>query len=170
MRRPITTAALLLVLAVAGGCTRESVRVAVATQRRADDVSAAVFERQHEALCILLYRDAAARLAAGGAPLTEAQWAALSEVWNDRDLIEFWALQYERARALRLAGVDAQLWSQQSVADLLWKECTARADRAAAGLASAAGERAAQPPAPESRDWHGPGGTAEPGRGPEGKP
>lgn len=135
-----TTAALLALLACSG-CTRESVRIALVSQRRADEVSAAVFERQHEALRILLFRDAATRLAAAGLPLTDAQRAALSAVWNERDLLEFWAVQYERARAVRLAGVDAQLWSQQSVADLLWKQCTARADRALEGLAAAAGER-----------------------------
>lgn len=122
------------------GCTRESVRVALETQRRADQVQQAVFDRQHDALRILLYRDLVRALEADGVTLTAPQRAVLSEAWNDRDLIEFWALQNERARALRRIGVDAKLWSDQSIIDLLWKSLEARAARAEQGLAAQVGE------------------------------
>ena len=127
-----------------GGCTQESVRVALATQQRADQVQQAVFERQHEALCILLYRDLQRRLEQAGTPLTPTQRAALNEVWNDRDLFEFWTVQHERAKALRLIGVDAKLYSDQSVVYLLYKSLAAKADRAKQGLAGYAGRRAAE--------------------------
>ncbi len=113
-----------------GGCTRESVRTAITAQRRADQVQHAVFAQQHEALRILLYRDMLQRLErAGGTELSEPARAVLNECWNDRDLLEFWALQEERARALRLVGVDAQLASAQAVIDLLIKSVEARVER-----------------------------------------
>jgi len=113
----------------ASGCTRESVRIALETQRRADQVQQAIFERQHEALRVLLYHDLLARLERAGGPLTETQQTVLNEVWNDRDLIEFWALQNERVKALRLVGVEAKLASDQSVLELLLKNVEARIGR-----------------------------------------
>ncbi|MCK4342026.1 MAG: hypothetical protein KAY37_09925 [Phycisphaerae bacterium] len=135
----------LLVCLAAGGCSRESLRVALETQRRADQVQQAVFDRQHEALCILLYRDLLRRLETAEAELSPAQRAALNEVWNDRDLIEFWALQHERAKALRIIGVDAKLFSEQSMIDLLIKSAEARIDRAKQGLAAQAGKHVVAP-------------------------
>ena len=128
---------------VFSGCTRESVRTALETQRRADDVEEAVVQRQHEALCVLLYRDSLRRLAERGVVLDDAQRAALSAVWSDRDLIEFWAVQHERAKALRIAGVDAKLAADQSIVDLLWKQLAARAGRIEQGLAAQAADAAA---------------------------
>jgi len=147
--RPLLAACLLAGLTVliplaAGGCTRESVRIALEAQHRADDVQQAVFERQHEAVCVLLYRDLAQRLEAEGTPLTGPQRAALNAAWNDRDLAELWARQYERASALRVAGVDAQLAAQQSVVDLLWKGLEARGQRARRALAEVAGAAVAE--------------------------
>lgn len=130
------------VVGLAGGCTRESLRVALETQHRADQVQQAVFDRQHEALCILLYRDLQRRLAETGTMLSDAQRAALNAVWNDRDLVEFWALQQERAAALRLAGVDAKLYADQSAVDLLWKSLETKWSQARHGLAAAVVERA----------------------------
>lgn len=128
--------------AVFGGCTRASLHVALESQRRADQVQQAVFDRQHEALCILLYRDLQRRLAETGAALSDAQHAVLNAVWNDRDLVEFWALQHERAAALRLTGVDAKLYADQSAVDLLWKSLEAKWSRARRGLAAAVVEHA----------------------------
>jgi hypothetical protein len=122
-----------------GGCTDPSLRLALQAQQRADDVAGFVFERQHEALRVLLYRDVLHRLGDAGTPLTDAQQTALNDAWNDRDLLEFWALQHERAKALRLAGVDAKLYSDQAPADLLIKSLLARADQVQTGLAAAAG-------------------------------
>ncbi len=115
-----------------GGCTSESTRIAIETQRRADEVQQAVFDRQHEALCVLLYRDLRRRVDDAG--LTAEQRDALSAVWNERDLLEFWAVQHERAAALRLIGVDAKLYGDQAVLDLLWKSVEKRMDRARQGL------------------------------------
>lgn len=134
--KPTLWSAAALALVWGGGCTAESTRVALETQRRADDVQQAVFDRQHEALRTLLYRDLVQRLAAGDTPLTAEQRAALNAAWNDRDLVEFWSLQFERARALRVVGVDAKLYADQSVIDLLWKTIAARADRVQQGLAT----------------------------------
>jgi hypothetical protein len=140
VRRGTRMGAKLCVLAAisVGACTRESTRVAIETQRRADDVQQAVFDRQHEALCVLLYRDLVHRLETAESRLSPPQREALNEVWNDRDLVEFWGIQNERARALRLAGVDAKLFSDQSIVDLLWKSIETRMERARQGLAAAA--------------------------------
>lgn len=121
------------------GCSSESLRVALESQRRADSVQQAVFDRQHEALCILLYRDLVHDLEAEGSELGAEQRQRLNEVWNQRDLIEFWAVQHERSKALRIVGVDAKLFSDQSVVDLLVKSVAARAKRAEQGLATYAG-------------------------------
>ncbi len=126
------------------GCSRESLRVAIETQRRADQVQQAVFDRQHEALCILLYRDLLTRLETTEAELSPAQRQALNEVWNDRDLVEFWAVQQERARALRTLGVDAKLFSDQSVVDLLLKSIETHTERAMQGLGVRAAEQAVE--------------------------
>lgn len=134
---------LLLLVLLTAGCTGESLRVALAAQQRADQVQQAVFERQHEALRVLLYRDLCGRLEQDGAALGDAQREALNEIWNDRDLVEFWLVQHERAKALRLVGVDAKLYSDQSIVDLLSKSLLSKAARAKEGLAACAGERAA---------------------------
>lgn len=130
-----------LLLTSTTGCTRESVRIALETQRRADQVQQGIFDRQHEALRILLFRDLAQRLEAGHAPLSDAQRQALSTAWNERDLIEFWGMQQERTRALRLVGVDMKLWADQSIVDLLMKQLDRRAARVSAAVATHLGEQ-----------------------------
>lgn len=136
---------ILLFVPPLSGCASESVRVAIEAQRRADDVQQAVFERQQDGLRQLLFHELAARLAAaGGAPLNAAQVQELSRAWNQRDLIEFWAVQFERAKALRLAGVDAKLFSDQSIIDLLARRLAAGLGRVAEGVAGAAGAWAAE--------------------------
>ena len=129
MRTNLTFLATIIAGVLLPACTRESVRLAVQSQQRADEVQQAVFDRQHEALCVLLYRDMQRRLETAGADLDDAQRAALNEVWNERDLIEFWTVQQERSKALRLAGVDAHLYGEQSMIDLLYKQVTAKLDR-----------------------------------------
>lgn len=131
--------AALLIVVVGGGCTRESVRMALESQQRANQVQQTVFERQHEGLRILLYRDVLRQLESSGMAMTPEQRAVVSAAWNERDLIEFWAIQNERAKALRLAGVDAKLYSDQSVLDLLLKSLNAKAERLEQGIASWAG-------------------------------
>jgi hypothetical protein len=126
-----------------GGCTAESLRVALETQRRADQVQQAVSDAQHEALRILLYRDLLARLEGAGPGLSDEQRAAVGQAWNERDLLEFWAVQEERGRALRLAGVDAKLAGDQSVVDLLIKALERRVDRVTEAVAERAGAAAA---------------------------
>lgn len=61
--------------------------------------------------------------------LSDEQKRILNEIWNERDLVEFWHVQYERSKALRAIGVDAKLVADQSVVDLLIKSLEARADR-----------------------------------------
>ena len=124
----------------ASGCTRESLRVAIETQQRADQVQQAVFEQQHEALCVLLYHDLLNRLEQAGAELDEEQRAAVNEAWNQRDLLEFWQVQQERARALRLVGVDAKLAGDQSTVDLLIKAVQTRVDRVEEHVAEVVGQ------------------------------
>lgn len=133
--------ALLAVVASLPGCTRESLRLALEAQRRADQVQQAVFDQQHEALCILLYRDLQQQLEQDGEPLSDAQRTVLNQAWNDRDLAEFWRVQHERARALRLIGVDAKLYSDQAPVDLLYKSLSAKLTRGKQGLASYAGRK-----------------------------
>ncbi|MBL8878139.1 MAG: hypothetical protein JNG88_03375 [Phycisphaerales bacterium] len=134
----------------ATGCTAESVRIAIEAQQRADSVQQAIFERQNDALRVLLYRDLLRRLAEAGAALDERQREVANAVWNDRDLLEFWTVQQERSRALRLIGVDSRLYSEQSIVDLLIKSITNKIDRigehmaarAGAGVGPASGESA----------------------------
>lgn len=127
-----------------GGCTRESVRIAIESQRRADDVQQAVFEHQRDGLRMLLFRDLIARLEfTGGVRLTDDQLVELNRVWNERDLIEFWGVQFERAKALRMAGVDAKLFSDQSIVDLLARRLVTGAGRINEAPAAAAGAAAA---------------------------
>lgn len=126
-------------LLIASGCTAESVRIAIEAQQRADGVQQAVFDRQNDALRVLLYRDLLRRLAEAGAPLDERQRAVVNAVWNDRDLFEFWTVQQERSRALRLIGVDSRLYSEQSIIDLLIKSVTGKIDRIGEHMAARAG-------------------------------
>jgi hypothetical protein len=125
------------------GCTRESIRVALEQQRRADEVQGAVQEQQHAALCVLLFRDTVQRLAARGPALSPEQTDVLNAAWNDRDLVEFWRLQQERAAALRIVGVDSVLYGQQAPLDLLWKNLRARQARATQALAGGLGQQVA---------------------------
>jgi hypothetical protein len=126
-------------LVVAGACSDPSLRVALRAQQRADAVQQAVCTRQHDALTLLLYRDLLHELAARGAPLDEAQRAAVEAAWVDRDLVEFWLVQHERAAALRLAGVDARLYADQAPVDLLLKSLEARGEPARHAAATLAG-------------------------------
>lgn len=130
------------IAALLTGCTAESTRVAIETQRRADEVQQAVFERQHEGLVLLLFRDLSGKLER--CRTDDERAAALNAAWNERDLIEFWAIQNERSRALRLIGVDAKLYSDQSIVDLLIRSIQAKAQRAEQGLAAVAGHAAGE--------------------------
>lgn len=127
---------------VCGGCTRESVRQALEVQQRANEIQQAVFDRQHDGLRVLLFRDLEARLSLAGVELSEPQQAVLNQAWNDRDLIEFWSVQQERSKALRVAGVDAKLYADQSLIDLLLKSADAKSDRARQGVAHELGKQA----------------------------
>lgn len=126
------------------GCTNESTRLAIETQQRANLIEQAIHERQHSGLRVLLFRDLVARLERGGKSLGAAQVAALNEAWNERDLVEFWTIQHERAKALRLIGVDSQLYSQQSIVDLLVKSIDAKLGRAIEAAAGVSGAATAQ--------------------------
>lgn len=131
---------LVALIALFGGCSDPSLDRAIKAQQRADQIQQAASERQHAALRALLFRDLVSRLEASGGQLTAAQRAALSAVWNDRDLVEFWALQQERAAALRLVGVASRLYAEQAPVDLLLKSVERRAQRAERGVAAAVAE------------------------------
>ncbi len=134
------------------GCSRESLRVALDAQRRADQVQQAVFDDQHAALSLLLYRDTLRRLEAGGTTLTPVQKTALNAIWNERDLVEFWALQHERATALRLMGVDSKLFAEQSTVDLLAKALERTGRRVDESAAAVMGRKAAEAFSPADAD------------------
>ncbi len=124
-------------------CTGESTRVALAAQRRADEVQQAVFDQQYQGLRTLLYRDLLRRLEGADVEVSAALREELNAVWNDRDLLEFWTVQFERAKALRIAGVDTKLYSDQAVVDLLVKALEARTERVNAEFAAQVVEQAA---------------------------
>lgn len=150
------TALLFVCCLVAGllfnsGCTAESARIALEAQQRADLVQQTVFDRQNDALRILLYRDLLRRLADAGATLDDRQRAVVNAVWNDRDLFEFWTVQQERSRALRLIGVDSRLYSEQSIVDLFIKSLTTKIDRIGEHLAARAGAAVQAPTADETQ-------------------
>lgn len=133
----------VLVATGVSGCTAESTRMAIEAQQRADLVQQAVFERQHHGLRVLAFRDLVRRLseimnAEGDADVGE-MLRVVNDAWNQRDLIEFWAIQQERAKALRLAGVDAKLYGSQAMLDLLVKALEAKGDRVLEGVSESAG-------------------------------
>jgi hypothetical protein len=134
MMRILAAAALA---ACGWGCTAESTRVALEAQRRADEVQRAVCERQHDGLRVLLYRDTLRRLMSAAS--AEDTAAVLSEAWNERDLVEFWLVQHERAAALHLAAVDTKLYADQSPIDLLLRQLSVKQKRLEQGLAAAKG-------------------------------
>lgn len=138
-RRLACAIGIIAVVVLSSGCTRESLRIALESQRRADQVQQHIFESQHDALRILLYRDLVRQFETRSGALNDAQRAALSDAWNQRDLIEFWSIQNERAKALRTIGVDAKLYSDQSIVDLLFKSISTRVQRAKEALAAGAG-------------------------------
>lgn len=133
-------------LGLVSGCSDASLALALEAQQRANAVQQAVFDRQHDGLRTLLFRDVVNRLAVEE-PISPEQAAVLNEAWNERDLIEFWAIQHERAKALRLVGVDSKLYADQSPVDLLIKAAEDRVDRGVAALtttlATDAGEEVA---------------------------
>ncbi|MCG3127305.1 MAG: hypothetical protein CHACPFDD_02163 [Phycisphaerae bacterium] len=137
------------------GCTAESVRLAIEQQRRTDEVQQAVVMRQHDALCVLMYRDVVRRIEAAGGPLNAEQRAQISEAWNDRDLAEFWLVQHERAKALRMVGVDVRLYGEQSVLDLLLKSLDAKVARVEQGVAGYVGRRVGETAAGEESEAAG---------------
>lgn len=129
---------LILFAPATAGCTAESLRLALANQQRADAVQHAVFDRQHDALCLMLYRDTLQNLKDQGVELDDAQRQAIAAAFSDRDLLEFWQLQFEKGKALRLIGVDAKLFADQAPLDLLIKSAEAKWDRAKAAYGGTA--------------------------------
>lgn len=123
------------------GCTAESTRIAIESQERANQVQEAIFDRQHEGLTQFLYDATIRKLDAASeqGALRDEQRLVLNEAWNERDLIEFWRVQFERSKALRLAGVDAKLFSDQAVIDLMIKALRAKLERGQQAVAAAAG-------------------------------
>jgi len=138
--KPTTIVVLLLTALLLAGCSRTSIKLAIENQQRADDVAEHIVDQQHEALKILLFRDTAAKLAAG-ADVTET----LNQAWNDRDRFEFWRVQYERAKMVRFVGVDLALYANQAVFDLFWKAIQERIQTGKQAIAAAAGAALTNP-------------------------
>lgn len=115
---------LVAITIVAGclvGCSDPSLKIAIQAQRRADDISEFIFQQQHDGLVMYLFRDLSGKLATGEEPLSDEQYNTLNLAWNERDLIEHWAIQHERAKALRNIGVNSRLYGEQSIIDLIGK-------------------------------------------------
>lgn len=144
--------AAVLISVLLAGCSDPSLKIALDAQRRADEVNEFIFERQHEGLVMYLYRDLANQLATEEGPLTAAQLATLNAGWNERDLIEHWAIQHERAKALRNVGVNTRLYSQQSVVDLIGKSFSQRAKVAQAALVEQAADKAIEEGVTEAQE------------------
>ena len=86
----------------------------------------------------------AVRIGVGGTgPEHETDDGARSPGNPERDLIEFWNEQYQRAEALRMIGVDAKLFGDQGPLDLITRQIALRVDRVEQGLVNAAAEEAA---------------------------
>jgi len=126
------------------GCSDPSLKIAIASQRRADEVDDFLFQQQHDGLVLYLYRDLAHQLATDQTPLSQTQLDTLSAGWNERDLIEHWALQHERAKALREVGVNTRLYSQQSMVDLIGKSFGQRLSTAKAAIAGDVAQKATE--------------------------
>lgn len=122
------------------GCSNPSTKLALDGSKKADDTAEAIFTRQHDGLVLLLYRDTIAKLQAVGT-LNEKQHAVLNKAWNERNLIEFWALQNEKVKTLRLVTVYQKLYSDQSIIDLLLKSVMEKAQAAKAVIANVAGQQ-----------------------------
>lgn len=155
-------------VAVLAGCSAESTRVAIESQQRANQVQEAVFDRQHDGLVTLLYRDLAQKLNATAredATLNEEQRSVLNAAWNERDLVEFWRVQYERSKALRLVGVDAKLYGDQAVVDLLIKSLNAKIERGKQAIAAVAGAAVAEQRTAESENGGGAESASKPNAG-----
>lgn len=157
----LTAAAQLVCAALVAGCTAESTRLALQTQQRADDVQQHIFDSQQQALRTFLFGHLVGKLAAADAPLDDRQRGLLNDAWNERDLLEFWAVQNERARALRRVGVDAKLFGEQAIIDLMIKAIESRAARIETAQAAAAGRAAAQDAAGNTLRPETPGANPE---------
>ncbi|HQL54411.1 MAG TPA: hypothetical protein PLQ87_06870 [Phycisphaerae bacterium] len=129
---------LIVTLAPLLGC--EATRVALETQQRANDIQQTIFDQQQEALRIYQFRTLAARLA-----LKPAQQQDLNAAWNERDVLEFWAVMHERSKALRLVGVDARLWASEPIVALLGKQIRTTFQRASAATSQPAADGESDP-------------------------
>lgn len=132
-----------LLVGLLSGCSDPSLKIAIQSQQRADEIQNFLFQQQHDGLVMYLYRDLASELASEEPPLSRDQLATLNSAWNERDLIEHWAIQHERAKALRHIGVNTRLYSQQSIVDLIGKSVSQRTSTVNAALAGQAVEAAA---------------------------
>lgn len=125
---------------LATGCTSQSTMTAIASQKRVNAVDEAIFKNQADNLKQVLYDRLVVDLErSGGGYLNDAQKVALSQAWNDRDLLEFWSVQHEKSKAYRLVGVDAKLYNDQGILDLFLKSAEDGWVKAKLGLADAAG-------------------------------
>jgi hypothetical protein len=123
------------------GCTAAATKTALDTQKRVNTIQETVYSNQAKSLKVLLYKNLVVQLERDGqALLNEKQKATLNQAWNDRDTIEWWSIQNERAKALRLVGVDSVLYDSQGIIDLMFKSLEEKWIDTKAGIAAVAGD------------------------------
>jgi hypothetical protein len=112
-------------------CTSNSTHLAIKGGERVENIQDTINSNQNENLRQYLYNDLKANLQKWlNRDLTLVEADKLNELWNRRDILETWQIQWERARALRMMTVDAKLISDQSPFDMLSKQIKAAIDRA----------------------------------------
>lgn len=119
--------ALISVLGLAGcltACSTMSARYALENQQRATEVENTLFSNQQQSLKDYLYNETEAGLLQTSDP--NEVHTLLNKYTQERDTLDFWALQHERVNQLRLIGVNTKLWADQSILDLLYKDAERR--------------------------------------------
>lgn len=104
------------------GCTSESTRIALEQSQRIENIQDTLVQNLHDTALLFMYRDFIDTI-------PEAEQLKFLEYNKNRDQLEFWMIQWERARALRLITLDSKLISNQSIIDLLIKRANLNQER-----------------------------------------
>ena len=108
------------------GCTSASTKIALEASNRVTQIQDKIQENQNKALKWYIFQKLLTDINA--AKTSDQVAALLNKAWQDRDLVEFWAVQWERARALHIIGVEAKLYSDEGILDLIWKQLSGKGD------------------------------------------
>jgi hypothetical protein len=136
-------------------CNSAMLQVAQEAQGRADAVQREVVDKQHGAICVLLFRDMLQRIETQTGFSNDELRTAMNDIWNERDVAEHWLVQNERAAALRMAAVDVPILGRPSWSEALGRQVVRELGNARAGAAAGAAEAI-----------YGPKPTANPTSGP----